>query len=351
VRIYFDYNATTPLCSAAREAMTRALDEFGNPSSIHAEGRRARQLVELARDEVARLVGGLAEEIVFTSGGTESDQLALRGAGRIAISPLEHPAVRGAAPGARLLSVGSDGAIDPAAVDFEGVELVAVQLANHELGNVNPVAELAARKKSARFFTDAVQAAGKVRIDAPSLGVDLLSISAHKIGGPKGVGALWIKRGVTIPAARGGHQERERRPGTENVIGIVGFGAAAREAQKLADVERVRGLRDRLAAGAVAIGARVNGRPEVGNTVNLAWDGVPGELLVAALDLAGVSASTGAACTSGSVEPSPVLLAIGQPRAQAACAVRFSLGAGNTVEEVDRVLAMLPEMLERIRRA
>jgi cysteine desulfurase len=348
-RIYFDHNATTPVTTAARAAMLSILDgEFGNPSSIHSEGRRARQAVEAARDEVARLVGGLPEEIVFTSGGTEADHLALRFLGPDTVtSPLEHPAVLGAAGDGRV-RVDAEGTIDPASIP-DGRPL-SVQLANHELGNLFPVADF---KRAALFHCDAVQAAGKVAIDVRALGVDLLSISAHKIGGPKGVGALWVRRGLELPPIfRGGHQERERRPGTENVAGIVGFGAAAKEARTLPRADFVKQLRDRLEAGTLALGARRNGAAaRVGNTTNLAWEGVPGDLLVAALDLEGVAVSTGAACTSGSVQPSPVLRALGQSPARAKEGVRFSLGPTNTVEEVDRVLGLLPLLIARIRSA
>jgi cysteine desulfurase len=354
-RIYLDHNATTRMVPEARAAMAQFLDgEFGNPSSIHAEGRAAREAIERARDEVARLVGGAAEEIVFTSGGTEADNLALKAVEPEAVvtSPLEHPAVLGASPRARRLRVTSDGELD-AADSCAGAKLVSVAWANHELGNLFPVREWAERAHAAGalFHSDAVQAAGKLPLTVE--GIDLLSVSAHKIGGPKGVGALWVRRGVTLPSLlAGGHQERERRPGTENVAGIVGFGAAARRARALVHVGEVGRLRDRLEVGARALGARVNGSTaRVCNTLNLAFPGVPGELLVAALDLEGVAASTGAACTSGSVAPSPVLLALGQSREQAACAVRFSLGPDNTEAEIDRVLALLPELVERIRRA
>jgi cysteine desulfurase len=361
MRIYFDHNATTPLCSEAKAAMLQILDgEFGNPSSIHAEGRRARQLLELARDEVARLLGGLAEEIVFTSGGTEADNLALR-SDQIVTSPLEHPAVLGSARGASLVRVEADGSISDLQVP-PGTSLVSLAWANHEIGNLYPVREFAEKAHSAGaiFHSDAVQAAGKVPLSVE--GLDLLSISAHKIGGPKGVGALWVRRGLELPALlSGGHQERERRPGTENIAGIVGFGAAARRARERLDREQssfaghvweIASLRDRLQVGVVKLGARVNGGANrVGNTLNCAWDGVPGELLVAALDLAGVAASTGAACTSGSVQPSPVLLGLGQPKQQATEGVRFSLGAANSIEEVDRVLEILPELISRIRSA
>ncbi len=374
-RIYFDHNATTRISPEVREAMAPWLDpegelSFGNPSSIHAEGRAARQAVEQARDEVARLVGGVAEEIVFTSGGTEADNLAVRGVvcdgrQRVVTSRLEHPAVLGAAAArggeVTFVDVRDDGSIDSDGGALEralgpDVALVTLQLANHEIGNVYPVADFAARAhaQGALVHCDAVQAAGKIAIDVRALGVDLLTVSAHKIRGPKGVGALWLRRGVEPqPLTAGGHQERERRPGTENVAAIVGFGAAARRARELTGVDELGRLRDRLEAGALALGARRNGQASarVCNTSNLAWQDVPGELLVAALDLAGVAASTGAACTSGSVAPSPVMLALGQSRAQAACAVRFSLGADNSEAEVDRVLSLLPSLLERIRGA
>jgi cysteine desulfurase len=349
-RIYFDHNATTVLSPAARRAMMQILDgEFGNPSSIHREGRRARALVEAAREEVARLVGGLAEEIVFTSGGTEADNLALTLLGPgVVTSLLEHPAVLGAAQAPEFVPVAADGTLG----EVPAGRPLSLQLANHEIGNLHPIAEIAARKGGVLFHSDAVQAVGKIAVDVQALGVDLLSISAHKIGGPKGVGALWVRRGVELrPLLRGGHQERERRPGTENVAGIVGFGAAAREARAL-DNREVERLRDRLEAGAMRLGARRNGSARrVGNTTNLAWEGVPGDLLVEALDLEGVSASTGAACTSGSVQPSPVLRALGQTKEQAREGVRFSLGAGNSEAEVDRVLALLPALIQRIRTA
>jgi cysteine desulfurase len=378
-RIDFDHNATTRLDPRVATAMRVALDDaHGNPSSVHADGRRARDLVERARGEVARLLGGASTGVVFTSGGTEADVLgvvggarAARAAGRparVVSSPLEHPAVQGAlatlaAEGFEIVRVPVDasGRIDPADVTralAPGAALASFALANHELGNVYDVAAFAAAAKAAGALVhvDAVQAAGKWPVDVGALGADLVAISAHKLYGPKGVGALWVRPGVAlVPLFGGGHQEKGLRPGTENVLGVIGLGEAARLAREEAPgaADDVAARRDRLEAGARALGARVNGDPaaRVGNTSNLAWDGVSGEVLVIALDLEGVSASTGAACTSGSVEPSPVLLALGQPRAQAACGVRLSLGRDNRDDEVERVLALLPGLVARIRAA
>jgi cysteine desulfurase len=369
VRSYFDHNATTPLCPQARAALLAWLDEPGNPSSLHAEGRRAREAVERARDAVTALVGGRREELVFTSGGTEADNLAVRGLARLAheaaprrievvLSSIEHPAVAEAAAGlcargfvVRQAHVDGDGRIDLdqlASIIGEATALVAVQLANHEVGTIQEVRAIAAlaHDVGAYVHTDAVQAAGKIAVDARAFGVDTLALSGHKIGGPKGVGALWVRDGIDLPSGlRGGHQERERRPGTENVLGIIGFGAAARAVESPSPA-----LRDRFEAGAVALGARVHGAgaPRVPNTSNVAFAGVDGELLMEALDLEGVAVSTGAACSSGTREPSPVIRALGYDAAEA---VRFSFGRGNSADEIDRALALLPSLLARIRQA
>ncbi len=378
-RIDFDHNATTRLDARVASAMRVALEEaHGNPSSVHADGRRARDLVERARAEVARLLNGAASGVVFTSGGTEADVLgvvggarAARAAGRparVVSSPLEHPAVAGAlaalaADGFEvvLVPVDASGRVDGADVEralAPGAALASFALANHELGNVYDIATFAAaaRRAGALVHVDAVQAAGKLAVDVGALDADLVAISAHKLHGPKGVGALWVRPGVALaPLFGGGHQEKGLRPGTENVVGVVGLGEAARLARTEgpADAARVIGLRDRLEAGVRALGAHVNGDPDarVGNTANVAFEGVSGEVLVIALDLDGVSASTGAACTSGSVEPSPVLLALGQSRARAGEAVRLSLGRDNRGEDVDRVLELLPLLVARIRAA
>jgi cysteine desulfurase len=349
-RIYLDHNATTPLSPTARIAMVAALDEPGNPSSLHAEGRRARDLVERARDQVARAIGGRREEIVLTSGGTEANNLALRLGARVVISAIEHPSVDGAAgPEARRARVDGDGRVDLAELEAlvaEGATLVSVQLANHEIGVVQdlPAVVAIARRHGARVHTDAVQAVGKIAVDVRALGVDALTLSAHKLGGPKGAGALWLRDGIDVDALlRGGHQERERRPGTENVVGIVGFGAACEGL-----VAPTSELVDRFEQGARALGARVAAAdaPRVPTTSYVAFDGVAGELLMQALDLEGVAVSTGAACSSGSLEPSPVLRAIGFPEG-----IRVSVGAGNTADDIDRLLALLPVVVERIRRA
>jgi len=377
MRVYLDHNATTPLDPRVRAAVEAALDLVGNPSSVHAEGRRARDAVEAARREVAALVGGAAEEVVFTSGGTEADALGVIGLARLAraqgrpavvlVPAIEHPAVLGAAEtlateGFRIdtVAVDADGVVDAGAVAQQcaaGAAVLAVALANHELGTVQDVAGLAASARACgvRVHCDAVQAAGKLPIDVGALGVDTLALSAHKLYGPKGVGALWVAREHDLaPLIAGGHQERERRPGTENAPGIVGFGAAAALAAQegLAAQPRVRMLRDRLEGELLRIdGARVHARaaPRVSNTVNAGFDGALGEVVVAGLDLVGVAVSTGAACTSGTVEASPVLLALGMTPARAGEAVRLSLGTGTTESDIKVVLEVLPEIVRRAR--
>lgn len=377
--IYLDHNATTPMLPSVRAAMFEAAERaWANPSSPHAPGRLARDRLERARAEVARLLSARPEEIVFTSGGTESDNLAVRGGARamrertgrhvLWTSPLEHPAVlasfdalRGEGFEVRLARVDGEGRIDPTALAValdEHVALCSFALANHELGNLYPVAELAAavHRVGAWLHCDAVQAAGKVPLDVGALGVDLLSVSSHKLHGPKGAGALWLRRGIEpLPLLVGGHQEKERRPGTENVLAAIGFGAACAHAlRELPEqMERLGTLRDRLESAALAIpGARRFGcEPRVPNTANLGFSGVDGELLMMNLDLEGVAVSTGAACTSGSVDPSPVIRALGFVGAEARQAVRFSLGRDNTEQEIDAVAALLPALVERVRAA
>jgi cysteine desulfurase len=378
-RIYLDHNATTRLHPDARAAMQPFLDEeFGNPSSIHGPGRAARDAVERARDHVALLAGASRDELVFTSGGTEGNNLAIRGAAesaragdgrraRVLVSPVEHPSAAQAAQAlaqrgfaVEVLRVDGAGRVEPDELARRlgaDVALVTVQLANHETGVIQPIAELAARARheGAWFHSDVVQAAGKIPVDVRALGVDAATLSSHKLRGPKGAGAVFVRGGRALaPLTFGGHQERERRPGTENVPGVVGFGAAARLAREHGSewASRLARLRDRLEAGLLALGARSNGAaPRVPNTANLGFDGADGESIVINLDLAGIAASTGAACTSGSIEPSPVLLALGQSRAEAASAVRFSLGPENTDEEIDAVLALAPAILARVRAA
>jgi cysteine desulfurase len=359
-RIYLDHNATTPLHPQVRVAMNEALDRFGNPSSLHAEGRRARDAVEQAREQVAALVGAGTDEIVFTSGGTESCNLGIAACeGPVATTRLEHPAVLEALAGrARFVTPGSDGRIDieDMARALRGAASCSVQWVNHELGNINPVEQLAdcCRSAGVLFHSDAVQAAGKLAIDVARARIDLLSISAHKIFGPKGVGALVVRRDHPLALLlRGGHQEKGRRPGTENVIGIVGMGVACERAlHELSERhEKVLLLSHRLEEGLVSMGADIHGDRDrrVPGTISAGFEGVPGDALAQSLDLEGVSVSTGAACTSGSIAPSGVLLAMGVTEERARSAVRFSLGPGNSVEQIDRVLAILPGLIQRIR--
>ncbi len=370
--IYLDHNATGPLDGRVLERMLPFLrEQFGNASSIHALGRTARDGLEKARAEVARLCGAQSDEIFFSGSGTEANNLAIFGAAenrtRVVTGPLEHPSAMGPVRALGLrgvevhsLQVDSQGRVDlddfRRAVDRAEI-LVVAQLANHEIGNVNPIAEMAAHARAvgAWFHTDAVQAAGKIPVDVRTLGVDSLSLSAHKLSGPKGTGALYLRRGHKLTALlQGGHQERGMRAGTENVAGAVGMGAACALAAESLDARgsRMSTMRDRLEAGLVALGGKVNGNgaARVPNTTNVAWQKIRGELVVMNLDLMGVAVSTGAACTSGSVEPSPVLLALGQAADQARCAVRFSVGPETTEAEIDRVLGLMPEILNRIGR-
>ena len=364
MRIYLDHNATAPLLDEARAAMAAAAATAGNPSSIHAEGRAARALVDDARARVAALCGGSPDEIVFTSGGTEADVLGVMGlaASRVITTAIEHPAVTGACEALRArghvverVRTDRDGRIDldDLAARAAGGALIAIAAANHELGTVQDIDAIAAiaRAHECRLFVDAVQAAGRAPLAPIAQVADALAISAHKLGGPAGVGALWVRRGIDLaPLVPGGHQERGRRAGTENLIGIVGFGAVASFDPDRA--ARVRALTARLEAGLVAIGLDIRARtaPRIGNTINARAPGALGESIVIALDLAGVAASTGAACTSGSVKPSPVLLGLGEDERTAREAVRFSLGASNTDDDVDTVVRLLPAIVERAKR-
>jgi cysteine desulfurase len=377
-RVYFDHNATTPILPDVVERMTAALrDEFGNPSSVHHFGQQAKAAIDEARSEVAALLGADPSEVLFTSGGTESDNIAIRGAaealepaGRrhLIASAIEHEAVLNtlkalAKRGWRttVLPVGQNGIVSPKALRealADDTVLVSVMHANNEIGTVQPIVELArlARERGALFHTDAVQSAGKIPIDVRALGVDMLSISAHKFYGPKGVGALWIRRGLRVlPLLTGGRQERSRRAGTENVAGIVGMGVAARVTRTKMAEEGVRLslLRDRLEAGILATvpGTAMNGAPEprVPNTTNISFDRVEAESLLIALDLNGIAVSTGSACSSGTLEPSHVLKAMGFNAHRTQNSIRFSLGASNTAAEVDRVIAVLPGIVDKLR--
>lgn len=363
--IYLDYNATTPVLPAVMEAMMPFFTgEYGNASSIHRWGQRARGAVEEARESVALLLNCRPAEIVFTSGGTESDNLAIFGAprGHVVTTAIEHHAVLNACEAlknATYVPVGPSGIVDPADVAAAlrpDTTLVSVMLANNEIGTIQPVAEIVkiAHQHGALVHTDAVQALGKIPVDVYDLDVDLLSISGHKVYSPKGVGALFVRKGIRIRQQMfGGRHERERRAGTENVPGIVALGAAARVAFGDLAENRITYLRNRLETGLRELvpDVSVNGDIErrVPNTTNLTFEGIEGEALVIALDLQGISCSTGAACSSGAIEPSHVLTAIGLPADRARSTLRISLGKQTTDADVDRVLETLPGVVSRLR--
>ncbi len=364
--VYLDYNATTPPEPAVAEAVAAALEIGGNPSSVHRRGRAARRAVEEARLEVAALAGARPSEVVFTSGGTEANNLALTGVGvrRLMVSAVEHDSVLAAASrsGAEvtLLPVDGDGVVELAALEGlleagGGPTLVSVMLANNETGVIQPLAEVAARAHAggALVHCDAVQAAGRIAIDMAALGADLLTLSAHKLGGPQGAGALITRQRVPLsPGLHGGGQERGRRAGTENVPGIVGFGrAAALAVRGLASSGRIARLRDELERRlrAAAPEARVFGQgvPRLANTSCFSMPGVAAETQVMALDLAGVQVSAGAACSSGKVTPSHVLRAMGVPEDEAAWAIRVSLGRASGAGDIDRLLEAWNELRAR----
>jgi len=378
MRVYFDYNATTPLAPEVIDAVARASrDIFGNASSVHQFGQQAKAVLDDARSEIAALIHADPSEIVFTSGGTEADNFAIRGAadaleptGRRALvaSAIEHEAVLNtlkalARKGARtaLVPVDQTGVMSPDRLReamASDVAIVSVMHANNEIGTVQPIAALAAiaHEHGALMHTDAVQSVGKIRVDVRALGVDLLSLSAHKFNGPKGVGALFVKRGTRMqPAMTGGKHERNRRAGTENVPGIAGAGVAAHLAAAKLDAEaaRVGRLRDRLEAGVLAAvpGTAVNGARDarVPNTTNISFDRVEAESLLIALDLEGIAVSTGSACSSGTLEPSHVLRAMGLPAHRTQNSLRFSLGMFSTEAEVDRVVEVLPRLVDKLR--
>ena len=378
MRIYFDYNATTPLLPAVAEAMSAASVElFGNASSVHYFGQQAKAAIDTARSSLSSLIGGDPTELVFTGGGTESDNFAIRGAAEalepakrrhLIASAIEHEAVLNTFKAlarrgwkTTLLEVDQSGIVSPDRLKdaiTDDTALVSVMHANNEIGTIQPIAELAAiaHERGALMHTDAVQSAGKLPVNVRTLGVDLLSLSAHKFNGPKGVGALWIKRGTRLQTIQtGGKHERGRRAGTENVAGIVGMGVAARlSGEKLsAEASRVGTLRDRLEAGILRAvsGTAVNGDPlrRVPNTSNISFDRVEAESLLIALDLEGIAVSTGSACSSGTLEPSHVLRAIGLAAHRTQNSLRFSLGVFSTQEEVDRVVEILPRLVEKLR--
>ena len=373
-RIYFDNNATTPLLPKVFEAMQPyLLGSFGNASSIHQQGQQARAAVEEARERVAAMLGARPSEIVFTSGGTEGDNLALFGlveAGdHVITSTIEHHAVLNSCKRLEEMGVAvsyvpcdGDGVVQPDAVRADlrpETKLISVMMANNETGALQKVNEIGAiaREADVYFHTDAVQAAGKVAIDVEQIGCDLLTVAAHKMHGPQGVGALFVRRATLLRAMQlGGRHERGRRAGTENLAGIVGMGEAAELAVEWLDEggdRRMSAVRDRLEQGilgAVA-GVHVNsaGAQRVPNTSNVTFDGIEGEGFVIAMDLKGISVSTGSACSSGAIEPSHVLTAMGLGGEAARGSIRFSLGKQNTEEEVEYVLAQIPEVVEKLR--
>jgi cysteine desulfurase len=379
-RVYLDNNATTPVLPEVLEAMRPYFGEhFGNASSIHHHGQETRAAVERARESVGALLGCRASEVVFTSGGTEGDNLAIFGLARsgdhVITSTVEHHAVLNACKhlakyrettGCEVTYIPVDGRglVDPADVKRAirpNTKLITIMLANNETGVVQPVAEIGkiAAEADVYFHSDGVQAAGKIPIDVNQIGCDLLTISGHKLHGPQGVGALYVRKGTRLePMLHGGSHERSRRAGTENVPGIVGLGKAAELAR--AGFERGDDHADQKMAAArdhlerelleiEATGLNGEGAPRVPNTTNIYFDGIEGEALVIALDLKGLAVSTGAACSSGAIEPSHVLTAMGLRPDRARASIRFSLGKQNTPEDVDFALGLVPETVGRLR--
>ena len=378
MRIYLDHNATTPVDRLAAEAMMRALEHlFGNASSVHYYGQQAKAAIDDARSSVGALIGAEPAEVIFTSGGTEADNFAIRGVaealeptGRkhLITSGIEHEAVLNtfkalAKRGWRttVLPLDASGIVSADRLRealTDDTALVSLMHANNEIGTIQPIAELAtiAHARGALFHTDAVQSAGKIPVNVRALGVDLLALSAHKFYGPKGIGALWVKRGVRLsPFLSGGKQERNRRAGTENVAGAIGMGVAAGLAmQKMAaEAGRLAALRDRLENGILSSvpNTEVNGSREarVPNTTNISFDRIEAESLLIALDLEGVAVSTGSACSSGTLEPSHVLKAMNLSSHRAQNSIRFSLGASNTEEQIDHVISILPRIVTKLR--
>jgi cysteine desulfurase len=383
MKVYLDNSATTAMAPEVIDAMLPFFaEEMGNAQSVHSFGQRAKAAVEKARREVAALINAAPAEIVFVSGGTEADNLAVRGIAQahrdhgrhIITTRIEHPAVLATCEaleteGSRVtyLPVSKAGIVSVDALRqaiSDDTILISIMLANNETGTIQPVEEIAGVVGEARergldhlhFHTDAVQAVAKVPVDVKQLGVDLLSLSGHKIHGPKGIGALYVRKGIRLgKLLYGGHHERDRRAGTENVPGIVGLGRAAELARTQLDerISRMRKLRDYLEQHVISRfpGVRVNGDTErrVPNVSNVSFDGVDGESLLISLDLKGVAVSTGSACASGSLEPSHVLQALGLSRHEVRGSLRFSLGAYSTREEIDYAVSVLAETLTRLR--
>ncbi len=377
-RIYLDYNASAPLRDSVRARMDEVSARcWGNPSSTHREGREAKAVVEDARDRIAAAIGAEPTEILFTSGGTESDNLAVFGCAstertkypRVITSRIEHAAVLNACrrlPGLSVhvsyLACDENARVSPDSVRAmldEDAILVSVMHANNETGAIQPVADIAALAREARavMHTDAVQSVGRIPVNVRDLGVDLLSMSGHKIGGPKGTGALYVRSGVPfVPIMQGGHQEWDRRPGTENVAGIAGLGLAVTEAIRDQAAEAARLARLRLALWdglrAAVPGILLNGATEdsLPNTLNVSFEGVDGEAVMIALDLAGIAVSTGSACTVGAVEPSHVLEAMCFGRERCQGAIRISIGYRTTEDDIRRTIDVLPPTVARLRK-
>jgi cysteine desulfurase len=373
-RVYLDNNATTPVLPEVFEAMKPYYGEhFGNASSIHHHGQETRAAVERARESVAMLLGCRASEIVFTSGGTEGDNLAIFGLAsegdHVICSTIEHHAVLNACK--RLESMGCEvtyvpvdgrGQVDPGDIRRAmraNTKLISIMMANNETGVLQEVGEIGkiAAEADVYFHTDAVQAAGKILIDVKQVGCDLLSISGHKMNAPQGIGALYVRKGTILrPMLYGGSHERSRRAGTENVPGIVALGKAAeiaRQALENGDVASIAemrdGLQDTILRTVDAVGVNGDGAPRVPNTTNIYFDHIEGEALVIALDLKGLAVSTGAACSSGAIEPSHVLTAMGLRPERARASIRFSLGKQNTAEQVEFAQSLVPETVARLR--
>jgi len=376
-RIYFDNNATTPIHPEVFDAMLPYLkDEFGNPSSIHWAGRNTRKVIDEAREKVARLLNCDVGEIIFTSCGSEGDNLAIKGlveskrdkGNHIITTKVEHPAVLTTCKylaktgfDVTFLDVDNQGMLDldqlKKAITPKTI-LITIMFANNETGVIFPIEEIGriAKEHNITFHTDAVQGVGKVPIDVKKLNIDLLTLSGHKLYAPKGVGAIYVKRGVRlVPLIHGGHQERNRRGGTENTAGIVALGKACEIAHRdmEQEIKHLTALRDRLEKGLMGKipHARLNGHPKnrIPNTANISFEFAEGESILLNLDMKGIAASSGSACTSGTLEPSHVLVAMGVSMEASHSSVRFSLGRGNTVEDVDYVLEVLPPIVEKMR--
>lgn len=374
-QIYMDHSSTTPVDAEVTQAMLPYFsDKFGNPSSLYSIGREARRGMEEARAKVAELIGAKKEEIIFTGSGTESDNLAIKGyayrnrkkGDHIITSSIEHHAVLNTckfleSQGFRVtyIPVSKEGLVNPADVEkaiTSKTILITIMHANHEIGTIQPIEEIGriAKEKNLAFHTDAVSTVGKIPVNADALGVSLLSMSAHKIYGPKGVGALYIRKGTSVePLLHGGGHERDIRSGTENVPGIVGFGKAAQLAkERLPESAKLTKLRDSLIKGVLEIkDSYLNGHPEkrLPDNVNVRFSYIEGESMILNLDMKGIAASTGSACSSKSLEPSHILIATGLRHEEAHGSLRFTLGRGNTQEDIDYVVSVLPEIVNKLR--